>query len=148
MHQRRGRVPAERIGDEEEHLEALRQVGVDVRGDPREAAVAEVAAHQFQVVGAAVGACFGRHGVEEVQRPVDRKYSSEEPCPGARERREFIGPGSIGLGSVWAPNQHPADRGHADDQEAQPVDPADEGRQENQQAQPRRAQNERTGVCT
>ena len=54
------------------------EAGVEVPGDGVEAVLAEVAGHEAQVVGDAVGAGFRRHGAKEIQDEVEDEERRSE----------------------------------------------------------------------
>jgi hypothetical protein len=59
-------------GNQEQHLRPLREIGVQAVIVPYESVVPPIAQDIPQVIAGAIGAHFGRHGIEEV---VDEKYA-------------------------------------------------------------------------
>lgn len=76
-----GRVAANGEGEQEQHLEALRQEGIHVGGNPNKAMFAVAAGNEAEVVAHAVGRVFGGEGVGEIEESVDREWDGR-PVPG------------------------------------------------------------------
>ena len=79
----RGRVPAECEGHQVEHLDALREAGIQVVDNRVEPVLAKVAADQAEVVAAAVEAEFRRHRVRQVEDEVEAEEQEDDAGDGA-----------------------------------------------------------------
>jgi hypothetical protein len=82
-----GRVAPDGEREQVEHLDALGKVRVHVGGNRFEAAVAQVARDQSEMVRAAVGAHLGRHGVEKVKDQERQAKCEEQAFPEGRQGR-------------------------------------------------------------
>ncbi len=88
VRQRGGGVASEGEREQEQHLDALGEIGVHVGRDALEAVRAQVAGDQAEVIGDAIRTHLRGHRVEEVEHEEDGEDGAEEPFPEGGQRSE------------------------------------------------------------
>jgi hypothetical protein len=128
MYGSRGGMASEGKGEEEKHLDALREIAEHVGGEALEAVESEVAGDEAEVVGCAVRAEFGGEAVGEIDDGVEGEWGGEEKGLEAREGREA----AFGIASAREPEggrETEEDRGSCEFQGAETEDAeAEDGR--------------------